>query len=297
MAKKTKTILSHFHRTQIGRAQRYIRIHFAEDLSLQKIAKEAGSSSFHFGRMFMAYTGESTFSFLRRIRLSLALKVLQEDINCPVTEVALVVGYETSSAFNKVFKKTLNLSPSDFRHLGKADQDRLIYDLSRSQQTKEIKMNLTEKPEIITRPLTHFVYHEKHGVFSEIAIPTWMEMFPLIEGKFEKTNIKEFLGWSVMDPKAKTELAATYGAGIALDHEPKSVPKGLLYKKIPSAKYARFILTGPYSGVWPAFEKVFRILGDSKIKLREGACIENYINDPATTPEKDLITELLVPVE
>jgi len=30
--------------------------------------------------------------------------------------------------------------------------------------------------------------------------------------------------------------------------------------------------------------------------LRPEFCIENYLNDPKITPEKELLTELLVPV-
>jgi AraC family transcriptional regulator len=294
---KPKIILSHFHRSQIGRSQRYIRLHFAEDLNLKKIAQEAGSSSFHFGRLFQAYTGETTFHYLRRIRLALALRMMQEDRAVAITEIALTVGYETSSAFNKVFKKTLNLSPSEFRNLGKAAQDEIIYSLSHPQSHKETAMNLTPKPDFVTRPAMHFVFMQKQGPFAEVAIPAWMDMFRLLENKIEKPEIKEFLGLSIMDLKTKDESSMLYDAGVALEHEPKSVPKGLEHKKIPAGKYARFVLTGPYHQVWPAFEKIFQILGDSKTKLRPGACIENYVNDPNTTPEDQLITELLVPVE
>lgn len=297
MSKKQKTILSHFHRSQIGRAQRYMRMHFDQDLTLQKISKEAGSSSFHFGRMFIGYTGESPFSFLRRIRISTALKMLQEDAHVSVTEIALEVGYETPSAFNKVFKKTLKQSPSDFRNLGKAAQNQLIYDLSQPSEAKEITMNLTEKPDLITRPTGHLLYVEKQGVFAEVAIPAWMELFPLLEGKVDRAQIREFLGLSVMNLKGRGESSMFYDAGVAIEAELKSVPKGLLYQKLPAGKYARFVLTGPYHNVWPAFEKIFRILSDSKIELRDGACIENYINDPNITPEEELITELLVPVK
>src|SRR4051812_45162788 len=99
MTKKQKIVLRTFHHSQIGRAQRFIRMHSAKDITLKKIAKEAGSSTFHFGRLFISYTGETTFSYLRRIRLLNALKILQEDNECSVTEVALSVGYETPSAF------------------------------------------------------------------------------------------------------------------------------------------------------------------------------------------------------
>lgn len=296
--KKSPVILKNFHRSQVGRAQRFIRAHFAEELTLKKIAQEAGSSAFHFGRVFMSYTGETTFSYLRRIRMNNALKMLQEDHDCSITEVALSVGYETPSAFNKAFKLQFNISPSDFRNQGKEEQNKMIYSLSTIQNNEEMLMNLnlTEKPEIITRESVHFLHVKRAGFFAEVAMPAWYALFPLLENNIKKEEIKEFLGSSVMDMKTQDESSMFYGAGVALVSKPKTIPKGMEYVKISEGKYARFILTGPYPGVWPAFEKAFRILTEKKIKLRDGACIENYINDPNTTPEAELITELLIPV-
>ncbi|MDG0816690.1 AraC family transcriptional regulator [Bdellovibrio svalbardensis] len=297
MAKNQKIILSHFHRSQIGRAQRFMRLHFSDDLALKKIAKEAGSSSFHFGRLFQAYTGETTFAFLRRVRLSLALRMLQEDALVTVTEVALSVGYETPSAFNKVFKKCLQMSPGEFRNLGKAKQDEVLYNLNNTHSSKEIAMNLNLKPDFLTRPACHFISVRHSGPFVEVAMPAWNELFPLLGDKFVRPQVQEYLGLSIMDPTSKDESSMTYDAGVVLDKEPQTLPNSLHYQKIPSGRYARFILTGPYHHVWPAFEKIFQTLGESKIKLRAGACIENYVNDPNVTPEQDLITELLIPVE
>jgi AraC-like DNA-binding protein len=123
MGKKAEQ--TQFHRSQIGRAQRYIRTHLSEPLTLVGIAREAGSSSFHFARLFLAYTGETPFDFLRRIRLTAALRMLQEDPECAVTEIALSAGYETPSSFNKVFKKVLSITPSDFAGLEKKRSTRL----------------------------------------------------------------------------------------------------------------------------------------------------------------------------
>ena len=102
-----KAAQTQFHRSQIGRAQRYIRTHLGEPLTLVGIAREAGSSSFHFARLFLAYTGETPFDFLRRIRLTAALRMLQEDQECAVTEIALGAGYETlSSLFSQDWKRS-----------------------------------------------------------------------------------------------------------------------------------------------------------------------------------------------
>ncbi len=46
----------------------YIQHHLNEELSLEKLSAIANFSSFHFHRLFMAYTGESLQSYIRRLR-------------------------------------------------------------------------------------------------------------------------------------------------------------------------------------------------------------------------------------
>jgi AraC family transcriptional regulator len=294
MGKKAEQ--TQFHRSQIGRAQRYIRTHLSEPLTLVGIAREAGSSSFHFARLFLAYTGETPFDFLRRIRLTAALRMLQEDPECAVTEIALSAGYETPSSFNKVFKKVLSMSPSDFRRIGKEAQREVIYDLSIPRIPKEIAVNLTPQHEIVTRPVTHFVFVEKHGPFAEVAPPAWNEMFPLVYSQFDQGKFVEFLGLSGIDKSKLGEDAMIYQAGVALVSEPEKTLKGLEYRKIKSGKYARFLLTGAYTQIWPAFDQIFKTLAESKVELRPEYCIENYLNNPQETPEARLLTELLIPI-
>ena len=285
-----------FHRSQIGRAQRYIRVNLSEPLTLTEVAREAGSSSYHFARLFLAYTSETPFDFLRRIRLIVALRMLQEDPEGSITEIALSIGYETPSAFNKVFKKALNLSPRDFRNLGKDAQYDVIYRLSRPRLDKEIAVNLTPKFDIVTRPITHYVFLEKHGPFAEVAPPLWEEMFPVLFSQIDQKQIVSFLGLSGIDKTKPGEEAMIYQAGVGIANAPTKPLKGLQYRKIKEGKYARFLLTGPYSQIWIAFNQIFKTLAESKVELRPEFCIENYINDPKETPEDQLKTELLIPV-
>src|SRR5581483_11797715 len=285
-----------FHRSQIGRAQRYIRLRVSGPLTLGEIAREAGSSSYHFARLFLAYTNETPFDFLRRIRLITALRMLQEDPEGSITEIALSVGYETPSAFNKVFKKVLNMSPRDFRNLGKDGQYDVIYRLSRPRLKKEIAVNLTPKFEIVKRPTTHYIYIEKHGPFAEIAPQTWEELFPLLYGQLDQKQIVSFMGLSTIDRTKKGEEAMIYEAGVGVAMPPEKPLKALQHKKIKGGNYARFLLTGPYSQIWIAFNQVFKTLAEGNVELRPDFCIENYLNDPKVTPEDQLMTELLIPV-
>lgn len=286
---------SQFHRSQIGRAQRFIRLHLTEPMSLKRIAREAGSSSFHFARLFQAYVGETPFEFLRRLRLMTALRMLQEDSDVSITEIAMSIGYDTAAAFNKTMQKTLRQTPSEFRRMGKEVQDEIVYDLSRPRSPKETPMNLTPEFETVTRPLTHYVFLEKRGPFPETAPPLWNEVQPLIP-QLPQGKVREFLGVSGIDKSQPGEEAMIYQAGVSLADEPAKLPGGLRHRAIPKGNYAKFVLTGPYSDLWTAFDRVFKTLAERKVGLRPEFCIENYVNDPRTTPEAELKTEILVPV-
>jgi AraC family transcriptional regulator len=293
MAKKAHQ--TQFHRAQIGRAQRYIRLYLTERMSLSSIAREAGSSSYHFARLFQAYVGETPFEFLRRIRLVTALRMLQEDVDVSVTEIALSVGYETSAAFNKSFRKMLAMTPTDFRNRGKERQHEVIYDLSRPRLLKEVTMNLSAEFEPVSRPLTHYVFLEKHGPFAEVAPPLWNDLLPLL-GKLDHQQVREYLGMSGIDKKRSGEDAMIYQAGVAFAQAPNKLHDGFHHRAIKAGKYARFLLIGPYSDIWMAFDRIFKTLSEKRVTLRPEFCIENYLNDPRVTPEDQLQTELLIPI-
>jgi len=289
---------SQFHRSQIGRAERYIRLHLrgseSTKLTLARIAREAGSSSYHFARLFQAYVGETPFGFLRRLRLLEALRMLQEDEDVSVTEVAMAIGYDTAAAFNKAMRKAIDATPSEFRTMGKEKQDTVLYDLSRPRLPKEISMNLSAC-EVTSRGLTHYVFLETRGPFGEVAPPLWNELQPRL-AELNRSQIREYLGVSGIDKSRAGEDAMIYQAGVALASEPKKLPAGLQHRAIPEGRYARFVLTGPYAQIWPAFDRVFKELAEKKVELRPEFCIENYLNDPRETPEEQLLTEILVPV-
>jgi DNA gyrase inhibitor GyrI len=151
-------------------------------------------------------------------------------------------------------------------------------------------MNLTEQPEIVSWPETHYVYIESVGPFQNTAPQAWQNLQQLIPGISEHNKIIGYMSLYKVGPKI-------YRAGIALDAEAKSLPKGLAYMKFGGGKYSRFVLTGPYSDLPAASGRVFQIVAEKKIPLRDDFCIENYVNDPRTTDEQQLITQILIPTK
>lgn len=156
-------------------------------------------------------------------------------------------------------------------------------------------MNLTPNFETVTRPLTHYVFLEKRGPFAEVAPPLWNDLMPFL-ARLDQQQIREYLGVSGIDKSRPGEEAMIYQAGVSYAEKPENLPHGLQHRAIKAGKYARFLLTGPYSQIWPAFDQIFKTLADRKAELRPEFCIENYLNDPRFTPEEKLQTELLIPI-
>jgi effector-binding domain-containing protein len=149
-------------------------------------------------------------------------------------------------------------------------------------------MNLTEKPEVVTWPETHYVFVEKIGPFMNTAPQAWTEAHGHVPALSEKNKIVGYTSLYKMGPKV-------YRAGFALAAAPVDLPKGLSYEKFPGGKYSRFVLTGSYSQLGAASGRVWGIAGEEKIPLRDDFAIENYVNDPRVTPEEQLVTEILLP--
>src|SRR5207253_2411981 len=100
------------------------------------------------------------------------------------------------------------------------------------------------------------------------APSTWDELFPLLHSQLDQRQIVSFLGLSTIDRTRNGEEAMIYEAGVAVASAPERPLKGLQYKSIKDGKYARFLLTGPYSQIWIAFNQIFKTLGESKMELR-----------------------------
>jgi DNA gyrase inhibitor GyrI len=86
-----------------------------------------------------------------------------------------------------------------------------------------------------------------------------------------------------------------YRAGVSVAEEPKNLPGNLRREKFKGGKYNKLVLTGSYANLPQASGRVFEIVAEKKIQMRDDWYIENYANDPRTTPEDQLITEILIP--
>jgi len=156
--------------------------------------------------------------------------------------------------------------------------------------TPKTSLNLTTKPETVSWPETHYVYIEKVGPFQNNAPQAWEELQKIIPAICEHNQVTAYTSLYKVGPMI-------YRAGVGLSSEPKNLPPGLQYTKFAGGRYARFTLTGPYSNLPEASGRVFDMVKDQKLSVRDDFNIENYVNDPHTTPAPDLVTQILIPIK
>ena len=153
---------------------------------------------------------------------------------------------------------------------------------------KQRALNLTQEPEIVIWPETHYVFVEKIGPFQSTAPQAWQFVHPLAPKILEHNKITGYTTFY----KVPQQI---YRAGVSLAAPPENLPEGLLYTKFPGGKYSRFTLIGPFSDLPEACGRVFEIVAATKINVRDDFNIENYVSDPRVTPEDQLITQILIP--
>lgn len=95
----------------------YIESHLEDEISLDAAAQIACCSTFHFQRMFSYIAGVPLAEYIRRRRMTIAAFRLQQR-SVKVIDLALALGYDSPTAFNRAFRSVHGVPPSAARKTG-----------------------------------------------------------------------------------------------------------------------------------------------------------------------------------
>lgn len=99
---------------EFGALHEWINKHLPEDLSLSRLAKQAGMSERSFSRHYAEAAGVTPARAIERLRVEAARRVLSES-RLPVKRIAQRCGFGSEETMRRSFLRVLSTTPNDYR--------------------------------------------------------------------------------------------------------------------------------------------------------------------------------------
>ena len=97
----------------VERAKDYLEEHYYEDLSLTEVAEYVGITASYLSNLFSKQVGMKFVDYLNEVRIDhlyLSAAELSENY-----EIAYKVGFRDEKYFSKVFRRVMDMTPSEYK--------------------------------------------------------------------------------------------------------------------------------------------------------------------------------------
>lgn len=237
--------------TQINKSINYIINHLEEELTVEKVAEHCHFSKYYFNRLFKAVTGESIYTFIKRLRLEKSAFLLKVKRNTSITEIAEKYGL-SSSNYSTAFKEFFGISPSTYRKKLKEGINKDSLFMVNNVRFKPIKLNNNNLEQISIKnlPDRRVIYKRYKGNYQEIT-ERWEEFCQKTFHFMDDQSL--YLDISYDDPSISNENSCIFDICMATE---KKIPE-FNTMIINGGKYALYYYKGPIAGISAAYQNIF----------------------------------------
>jgi AraC-like DNA-binding protein len=102
------------HLAEVASARDHIRSNFGSEIRVEELAEICGLSIYQLNRRLRAIFGITVSQLITKSRIDVASEMLREG-TLPIAEIAYSCGYFDQSAFSRVFRRTVGLTPRQYR--------------------------------------------------------------------------------------------------------------------------------------------------------------------------------------
>lgn len=263
----------------------YIIEHLDESLTLEKVAAQFYFSRYYFARLFKEQTGESVYTFIKRMKLEQSAIDLKLKPDQQITDIGLTYGY-SSSNYSTVFKNTFAASPKTYRQFLTADQTPNPFILGKLECFGDYQA-YQKKIKIGHLPDQRFYYERFIGNYAELK-QQWSAFLVKHQGEMNEETL--LLEKFYNDPVSADVDHCICDLCFSMDQSRKNttIVKGGIYAIYP--------FEGKIDEIFGVLQGIFRIwLPQSSYQMRERFAMNQYLQIDFA---KDFVKlKLCIPVE
>ena len=276
---------------RIERVMAYIHEHLDDDLDLDQLADIACFSHCHWHRIYRGITGETTANTVRRLRLHRAAGELIQS-STDIRNIAARAGYGSIEAFSRAFRSAYGEPPGRYRDRTQTSPEP---DLINPEETTMYTTEIRQLAPVRLAAIRHKGDYMGVGKAFE-SIFMWNAKAG-VAGDNPRT-----IGVYYDDPSTVDVADLRSDAGIVINADAK-IPENEAGAEIrdvdlPAGRYAVVTFKGAYAELPKAYDWLFTgWLPESGEEAGDSPVYEEYLNDPATTPPADLLTNICLPLK
>lgn len=98
----------------IKKIKRFIRENYEKDITLNLLSEKFFLNPSYLSDLFKMETGQNFLEYLTQVRVERSIELMQ-DLRLKVYQISRMVGYDSPTHFNKLFKKITGITPNEYR--------------------------------------------------------------------------------------------------------------------------------------------------------------------------------------
>jgi AraC family transcriptional regulator len=271
---------------RVARAMAFVNANLDGVLDLERVAEAAAFSPCHFHRIFRAIAGETLAEYITRTRLQRAAKDLI-DARLALPRIARCAGYSGVAAFTRAFRAAYGVPPAAYR--AQRGVGLPAPTPHPAQETTMFDVTIRDLPALRLAAIRQTGPYMTIGASFD-RVQAWGAARGLIGAG------TRFLGLYHDDPKSvpaemcRADAGFTVGPDVAGDNEVHII-------EVPATRAAVLRFKGPYAEIERPYEWFYGTwLPASGHDPSDVPAMEEYLNDPRSTPPAELLTDIIMPL-
>lgn len=271
---------------RVARAMAFVNANLDGVLDLERVADAAAFSPCHFHRIFRAIAGETLAEYIARTRLQRAAKDLI-DARLALPRIARRAGYSGVAAFTRAFRTAYGMPPAAYRA-----QRGIGMPSPTPRPAQETTMF-----DVILRDLAplRLAAIRQTGPYMTIGasfdrVQAWGAARGLIGAGTRFFGLYHDDPQSVPAEKCRADAGFTVGPDVQGDGEVHIID-------VPATRAAVLRFKGPYAEIEAPYDWLYGTwLPQSGHEPSDMIAMEEYLNDPRSTPPSELLTDIIMPL-